>query len=150
SPLRTSWRILPGSSSRKSSTSLPWSSPSRWRAPRASSGPTPPRLQRRDECVAPEERHEPGQAGGRQDVRLTAELAGDPERREVDHGLIENALQQGAVGLEGRYALHPLGERALDGRLRLAEALVHRAQGRVVQAERDLEDGDEEMVSRQL
>src|SRR5262249_2303527 len=113
-------------------------------------GADPQGLQRRDECVTPEERHEPGQAGGRQDVRFALELAGDPERREVDHRLIEYVLQQGAVGLEGRNALHPLGERSLDGLLRLAEARVHRAQAGVVQAERNLEDREEEMMSGQL
>ena len=41
-------------------------------------GTDPQRLQCGYECVAPEERHEPGQAGGREDVRFALELACDP------------------------------------------------------------------------
>ena len=67
-------------------------------------GADPERLQRGNQRVPPEERHEPGQAGCREDVALAEEVAGDPQRREVDNRPPQDAGQHCALGLEVRSA----------------------------------------------
>src|SRR5262249_34983803 len=82
-------------------------------------GPDPERLQRRDQRVPAEERHEPRQAGGRQDVALAEEVAGDAQRREVDDRLTQDAREQRALRLEARNPRQPAAQRPFAGRLPL-------------------------------
>ena len=104
SPKRSSWRILPGSDSRKSSNPLAW-----WAASPASSRELRHERQRlvaRDQAVAPEERHEPGQARRRD--RATGRVVGKAAKRgEVHEAAVIQAAQVVPVALEHR-RVHPV------------------------------------------
>jgi hypothetical protein len=78
------------------------------------------------------------------------EIAGDPQRREVDDRLVADAVEQGALGLEARDALEPAGQWPFVGLVPLAEAVVHRLEGRVVHPNADLDERHEQAAGREL
>ena len=61
-----------------------------------------------DQRVAPEDRHEPGQPGGRKRELVPLDRRVQAQRREVDDGLLVDELEQIPVGLDLRRALAPL------------------------------------------
>ena len=61
-----------------------------------------------DQRVAPEDRHEPRQAGSRKGKLVPLDRRVQAQRREVDDGLLVDELEQIPVGLDLRGALAPL------------------------------------------
>src|SRR5829696_4296669 len=88
--------------------------------------PDPERLQRRDQRVPAEERHEPRQPGGRKNVAFAEKIAGDAQRREVDDRLPEDAAEQPALRLDARNAREPAAHWPLGGLLPPAETVGNR------------------------
>ncbi len=90
-------------------------------------GPEQQRLQRRDQRVAPEHRHEPRHAGGRQLPRAAALAGLHLQRRQVVHRLSEGVPELVPRRLHPRHVHLPCVERLAHARTLLAEVTVDAA-----------------------
>ena len=89
--------------------------------------PEQQRLQRRDQRVAPEHRHEPRHAGGRQLPRAAALAGLHLQRRQIVHRLSEGVPELVPGRLHPRHVHLPCVERLAHARTLLAEVAVDAA-----------------------
>ena len=126
--------ILPGSASIDGSSSRACSSASASSAAESELRAEEHRLQRGDDRVAPEDRHEPRHPRRRQPADAVA--APHPQRREVGDRLVERVVERVAARSQLWHVQPPRGERVADVRTFVAEMLLDGRRRRLLAAQR--------------